>query len=223
MDIANASGSRRQRVRRFSMNRWVLGGFGLVAAGLVGFLVWGNDFLSMEPGQLFDKADLAVVLAGSPPEDRERVLVAVDLVQAEEARVLLLPVRHRALDWSWFVRKYRIKAHLPEDRVLIGREESPRSVSWFDLGGTFAEARKTLEVMQQQDFRSAIIVSSSYHMRRARLAFERANHDPALVFYFHPVDYRDPEDSDPWWWDGAYVMKVADEYIKLVAGYLFYR
>ena len=205
------------------MVRWALGGIGLAAAGLVGFLIWGNDFLIMEPGQLGEKADLAVVLAGAPSEDRERILVAVDLVQAEEARALLLPVRHRALDWPWFVRRYRIKVPLPEHRVLIGREEGPKSASWLDLGGTFAEARKTLEIMRQNSFRSAIIVSSNYHMRRARLAFERANQDPTLVFYFHPVDYRDPEDADPWWWDGAYVLKVADEYVKLLAGYLLYR
>jgi uncharacterized SAM-binding protein YcdF (DUF218 family) len=213
-----------QRVRKFSLYRWVVAGFGLAMAGLAGFLIWGNDFLSMEAGRLGgEKADLAVVLAGAPPEDRERVLVAVDLVQAEEARLLLLPVRHRALEWSWFVRRYRIRAHLPEDRVMIGREEGSRSESWPDLGGTFAEARKTLAIMREHHFRSAIIISSNYHMRRARLAFERANQDPDLVFYFHPVDYRDPEDFDPWWWDSAYVMKVADEYIKLLAGYLFYR
>jgi uncharacterized SAM-binding protein YcdF (DUF218 family) len=205
------------------MYRWLVGSVGLVLAGLVGFLAWGNDFLSMEPGQIGDKADLAVVLAGAPPEDRERLLVAVDLVQAEEARMLLLPVRHRAIDWPWFVRRYRIKAHLPEDRVLIGREEGSKPESWPDLGGTFAEARKTLEIMRHHRFSSAIIVSSNYHMRRARLAFERANQDPSLVFYFHPVDYRDPEDADPWWWDSVYVMKVMDEYVKLLAGYLFYR
>ncbi len=205
------------------MVRWLVGSVGLALAGLVGFLSWGNDFLSMEPGQIGEKADLAVVLAGAPPEDRERVLVAVDLVQAEEARMLLLPVRHRAIDWPWFVRRYRIKAHLLEDRVLIGREDGAKPESWPDLGGTFAEARKTLEIMRQHQFSSAIIVSSNYHMRRARLAFERASQDPSLVFYFHPVDYRDPEDSDPWWWDGAYVTKVLDEYVKLLAGYLFYR
>lgn len=205
------------------MYRWALGGIGVAVVGLASFLVWGNDFLGTEPGLLSEKADLAVVLAGAPPEDRERVLVAADLVQAEEARVLLLPVRHRAIDWPWFVRRYRIKAHLSEDRVLIGREDVSKSESWPDLGGTFAEARKTIEIMREHDFRSAIIVSSNYHMRRARLAFERANQDPSLVFYFHPVDYRDPEDSDPWWWDGAYVTKVLDEYVKLLAGYLFYR
>ncbi len=205
------------------MYRWLVGVIGVVVAGLTAFLIWGNDFLSVETGPLGDKADLAVVLAGAQPEDRERVLMAVDLVQAEEARMLLLPVRHRALEWSWFVRKYRIKAHLPEDRVLIGREGSPKRGAWPDLGGTFAEASKTLDIMRQHHFRSAIIISSNYHMRRARLAFERANQDPTLVFYFHAVDYQDPEDSDPWWWDGSYVMKVADEYVKLLAGYLFYR
>jgi len=205
------------------MYRWALGGIGVAVVGLASFLVWGNDFLGTETGLLSEKADLAVVLAGAPPEDRERVLVAVDLVQADEARILLLPVRHRAIDWPWFVRRYRIKAHLSEDRVLIGREDGSKPESWPDLGGTFAEARKTLEIMRQHHFSSAIIVSSNYHMRRARLAFERANQDPSLVFYFHPVDYRDPEDSDPWWWDGAYVTKVLDEYVKLLAGYLFYR
>jgi len=205
------------------MYRWVVGGIGLALAGVVGFLVWGHDFLCMETEQLMDKADLAVVLAGAQLEDRERLLVAVDLELAEEARMLLLPMRHRALEWSWFVRKYRIKAQLLEDQVLIGREESPKTGAWLDLGGTFAEARKTLEIMRQNGYRSAIIVSSNYHMRRARLAFERASQDPTLVFYFHPVDYRDPDDPDPWWWDGAYVTKVADEYLKLLAGYLFYR
>jgi len=144
-------------------------------------------------------------------------------VQAEEAGLLLLPVRHRALEWPWFVRKYRIRGPLPEDRVIIGREENSKSRSWPDPGGTFAEARKTIEIMRRHNLHSAVVVSSGYHMRRARLAFERASPDPALVFYFHPVDVLDPEDSGPWWMNGGYALRVADEYIKLAGGYLFYR
>jgi hypothetical protein len=189
---------------------------------LAAFLAWGNDFLCARSPEL-GRADLAVVLAGPPEEDRERVLVAADLVEADEARFLLLPLRHRALEWPWFVRTYRVRARLPEERVLIGREEKAKSTSWLDLGGTFAEAKKTLEIMRQGHFRSAIIVSSTYHMRRARLAFERARQDPSLVFYFHAVDARDSEDSQPWWLDGGYAIKVAGEYVKLLAGYLFYR
>jgi uncharacterized SAM-binding protein YcdF (DUF218 family) len=191
--------------------------------GMVAFFLWGNDFLCIEPGLPAQRVDVAVVLAGPPDEDRERVLVAVDLVQTEEAGLLLLPVRHRALGWPWFVRKYRIRSPVPEERVIIGREETSKSRSWRDPGGTFAEAKKTIEIMRQHDLRSAVVVSSGYHTRRAALAFKRANPDPSLVFYFHPVDVHDPEDSGPWWMNGGYALRVADEYIKLVGGYFFYR
>ena len=203
--------------------RLAVGITAVLMGGIVAFFIWGNDFLCIEQGLPAQRVDVAVALAGPPDEDRERVLVAVDLLQAEEADLLLLPVRHRALEWSWFVRKYRIRTPLPEDRVIIGREENSKGRSWPDPGGTFAEARKTIEIMRRHNLRSAVVVSSGYHMRRARLAFERASPDPALVFYFHPVDVLDPEDSGPWWMNGGYALRVADEYIKLAGGYLFYR
>ncbi len=203
--------------------RLAVGIAAVLMAGMVAFFIWGNDFLRIEQGLPAQRVDAAVVLAGPPDEDRERVLVAVDLVQADGAGLLLMPMRHRALEWDWFVRKYRIRTPVPEERVIIGREEGPRSQSWPDPGGTYAEARKTVEIMRRHHLRSAVVVSSGYHMRRARLAFERANPDPALVFYFHPVDVLDPEDSGPWWMNGGYALRVADEYIKLAGGYLFYR
>ena len=203
--------------------RLAVGITAVLMGGIVAFFIWGNDFLCIEQGLPAQRVDVAVALAGPPDEDRERVLGAVDLLQAEEADLLLLPVRHRALEWSWFVRKYRIRTPLPEDRVIIGREENSKGRSWPDPGGTFAEARKTIEIMRRHHLQSAVVVSSGYHMRRARLAFERANPDPALVFYFHPVDVLDPEDSGPWWMNGGYALRVADEYIKLAGGYLFYR
>jgi len=203
--------------------RLAVGITAVLMGGTVAFFIWGNDFLCIEPGLPAQRVDVAVALAGPLDEDRERVLVAVDLLQAEEADFLLLPVRHRALEWSWFVRKYRIRTPLPEDRVIIGREENSKGRSWPDPGGTFAEARKTIEIMRRHNLSSAVVVSSGYHMRRARLAFERANPDLDLVFYFHPVDVLDPEDSGPWWMNGGYALRVADEYVKLAGGYLFYR
>jgi hypothetical protein len=203
--------------------RLAVGITAVLSAGIIVFFIWGNDFLGIEPGLPTQRVDVAVVLAGPPEEDRERVLVAVDLVQAEEAGILVLPVRHRALEWPWFVRKYRIRTPLSENRVIIGRDDGPRDSARLDLGGTFAEAKKTIEIMRGHGLRSAVVVSSGYHMRRARLAFERASQGPGLVFYFHPVDVLDPDDSGPWWMNGDYALKVAGEYVKLAAGYLFYR
>lgn len=195
----------------------------MLAAGVAAFLIWGHDFLCFSEEHPLQPMDLVVALAGPPDEDRERILSAVDLITADQAPTLLLPLRHRALEWPWFVRQYRIKAPLSEDRVIVGHMESAKSGSGMDLGGTFAEAKQTLEIMRQNRLQSAIIVSSCYHMRRARLAFERANQNPALVFYFHPVDVGDPDDSGPWWLKDGYGVRVVDEYIKLLAGYLFYR
>jgi uncharacterized SAM-binding protein YcdF (DUF218 family) len=191
--------------------------------GMVVFGVWGNDFLCVEPGLPVHRVDVAVALAGPPDEDRERLMVAVDLVRSNEAGLLLLPVRHRALDWPWFVRQYRIRTPVTEEQVIIGRNDTSKTRSWLDPGGTFAEAKKTIEIMRRRDLRSAVVVSSAYHTRRVALAFERANSDPGVLFYFHPVDVRDPDTSEPWWMNGTYALRVADEYIKLAGGYLFYR
>jgi hypothetical protein len=203
--------------------RATIGAVLFLLAGLAAFLTWGHDLLCLEAGLPAGKADAVVVLAGPPEEDRERVLVAVDLVLADEAQYLVLPLRHRALEWPWFVRKYRIKVPLREEQVVIGRSEAASGSPGLDLGGTFAEARKTLQIMHERGFRTAIVVSSCYHMRRARLAFERADPQGGVVFHFHPVDVGDPEEPGPWWLRDGYAMRVADEYVKLIAGYLFYR
>jgi hypothetical protein len=145
------------------------------AGGCRGLSGMGPRALSNRDFPLQEPFDLVVVLAGPLDEDGRRVAAGVELTRNSEDRFLLLPLRHRALTWPWFVRHYRVETSLPEERVILGRpEESKRSDA--DLGGTFAEARKTMAVMQERGFRSAVIVTSGYHIRRARLAFERAGH-----------------------------------------------
>ena len=192
---------------------------GCVAA----FLVWGREALSNRDHPLQEPFELVVVLAGPLDEDGRRVAAAVELTRNSENRFLLLPLRHRALTWPWFVRHYRIEPSLPEERVIVGRPEDPKRTQTADLGGTFAEARKTMAVMRDRGFGSAVIVTSGYHIRRARLAFERAGKDPDWVFQFHAVDSAEERTGFFWWLDGRSVVRVLDEYWKLAAGYAFYR
>lgn len=194
----------------------------LLLGGVAAFLGWGREALSNRDFPLQEPFDLVVVLAGPLDEDGRRVAAGVELTRNSEDRFLLLPLRHRALAWPWFVRHYRVETSLPEERVILGRpEESKRSDA--DLGGTFAEARKTMAVMQERGFRSAVIVTSGYHIRRARLAFERAGTDPGFAFQFHAVDSAEEGSGFFWWLDGKSVMRVVDEYWKLAAGYIFYK
>ena len=205
------------------MVRVVMGVTVVLIIGLAAFLGGGHRFLCHREGTLPGVADVVVVLAGPPDEDRERVAAGAALTHAGHHRFMLLPLRHRALTWPWFVRYYHIEDPIPDERVLFGRGHDPKRRHAFGLGGTFAEAERTVDVMRERGFGSAIVVSSCYHIRRARLAFERANKEPGLTFDFHPIDIEGVGSNSPWWLDGGYALKVADEYLKLVGGYLFYR
>ena len=196
---------------------------GIIASGLVLFLGWGHDFLASVPDPDPGPADAAVVLAGPPAEDRERRRAAVACVQAGRAQWLLMPFRHRALGWEWFLRTYRIDPPLAEAKVIIGREVPSPVGTGPDPGGTFAEARATLELMRRHGLRTAIVFSSAYHMRRARLAFRRADPGGEFGFRFFPVPLREGGEPRPWWRDPGLVARVAGEYVKLAGSVLFYR
>lgn len=202
--------------------RAVMGLLVILAGGAAAFLGWGREALNNRDFPLQEPFDLVVVLAGPLDEDGGRVAAGVALARSAENRFLLLPLRHRALTWPWFVRHYRIEPSLPEERVILGRPDDAKRGEAAGLGGTFAEARKTMALMQERGFRSAVVVTSGYHIRRARLAFERAGTNPGLAFQFHAVVNAEEETGLFWWRDGRSVMRVADEYLKLAAGYFLY-
>lgn len=196
----------------------------LASIAAAAFFAGGPEFLRVDDGVPEEPADIVVALAGPADEDGKRIAAAAAFVRAEKARFLMLPVRHRALEWPWFVRHYRIAHALGEDRVIVGRREGPGDPGGYDLGGTFTEAVRTIEIMRRQRFRSAVVVSSGYHMRRAKLAFERAGGGASGIrFHFVPVEDDLPRGPLTWWRRKGAVGRIADEYLKLIGGYIFYR
>jgi uncharacterized SAM-binding protein YcdF (DUF218 family) len=206
------------------MFRTILAGLLAIFVAAGAFFAWGPDFLCVDDGPPRIPADLVVALAGPASEDGRRVAAGVELVRGEKARILLLPLRHRALEWPWFVRHYRIREPIGDDRVIVGRVQDPGERAASGVGGTFSEAVRTVEVMRRHRYRTAVIVSSCYHMRRARLAFERARQgDAQLSFHYYPVADENAGGPEAWWLREGYFLRVADEYIKLIGGYIFYR
>jgi uncharacterized SAM-binding protein YcdF (DUF218 family) len=179
----------------------------------------GEQFLNINNDDHCLKADAVVVLAGSPEEDIQRVVEGVALVQKGRAQNLILPLRHKALRWSWLIKSYGIRSDIPENKILIGRAESYKQNR--QCRGTLTEAKKTIQIMHQNKLKSAIIVSSGYHMRRAKIAFDRAQDGHSIKFYYHPVNYS-RNYKKPWWIDIDYLPKVIVEYIKLIVAIFIY-
>ncbi len=195
--------------------------FASFMVGCVFFLFFGERFLQVhdDEGQ---KADAVVVLAGSQKEDMARLREGVGLVREGRADYLILPLRYKSLRWSWLVKHYQIEANISQDKIYIGRGEGVDKKRYEKFGGTYSEAQETIRIMAQRNLASAIIVSSPYHMRRAKMAFEKSKIGYPLHFFYHAVQKTSYEQG-PWWLDKVRFSRVLSEYPKLIAGFFVYQ
>lgn len=185
------------------------------------FLLEGEKFLLIDSGIKGNNADAVVVLAGSYKEDKERLAEGTALLSQGKGKVLILPLRHPAIDWPWVVDYFGLQKNLPENKVLIGRS-TPEDEPIIDkFGGTYVEALKAVQIMEALNLKSAIIVSSAYHMRRAQMAFNRYRSSSRIEFYYHPVK-PGPDEGRMWWLDAKNVAKIIQEYKKVIAAFFIY-
>jgi uncharacterized SAM-binding protein YcdF (DUF218 family) len=186
------------------------------------FLLVGHRFLAVNDDDQVMNADAVVILAGGPNEDNLRIYEGVSLFEQGRVQYIILPLRHKTFTWSWVRKNYNVSESVPESKVLIGRAEPHDRQLIYQYGGTFVEARKTVKIMHRLHLSSAIIVSSSYHMRRAKVAFESTHQDQHFQFFYHPV--QNPRNNEkPWWMNKKYMFRVLREYKKLIAAYFIYK
>lgn len=131
--------------------------------------------------------DAVVVLAGCPDEDRQRLTKGVDLMEGGCGSYLILPLRDTGLSWETLHKLYGVGRGIPGEKVLIGRPGHVDSAVLKFCGGTFGEAALTMGLMQAKSLRSAVVVSSRYHIPRVRLAFQELNSRNHLAFSYQPV------------------------------------
>jgi hypothetical protein len=186
------------------------------------FLIEGHRFLKVDDDDQLMNADAVVILAGAPGEDILRVYEGISLFEQGRVQYIILPLRHKTLTWFWVKKNYKVGGSVPESKVLIGRAKPWDKQLISQYGGTFIEARKTVNIMRRLHLASAIIVSSSYHMRRARIAFENVRPDGHLQFYYHSVQNSKNNDK-LWWTNKQYFFRVLREYKKLLAAYFIYK
>jgi uncharacterized SAM-binding protein YcdF (DUF218 family) len=142
------------------------------------------------------KADAIVALAGDNRCNREKR--AAELWRQGWADNVVVS----GISYSWgfhtgeAARKYVMSLGVPGEKISM-------------ISGTLntrTEARALEELMRERGWKSAIIVTSAFHSRRATYTVERAA--PGRTFYSSPVPTGSPEWTPRAWWsrrDDVYI------------------
>jgi uncharacterized SAM-binding protein YcdF (DUF218 family) len=173
----------------------------------VGLLVWFSEPLLVAMGRWLvvespvEQADLIVALGG----DRERQEEAVRLFKQGLARWVLFVGSDVRL------RYYRCLG-VPEDRIVpVARAYT-----------TYEEALRTRDVVKERGFRSVLIVTSPYHLRRALWTFRQVfRREPVAVGAVAAPD--NAFSINAWWRSHVGRKAVLTEYVGLVYYWLTVR
>jgi len=147
------------------------------------------------------KSDVIVVLAG---DAGGRTDYGIALLREGYADKLLFS---GCVASTGIMVRQALDAGVPEDSLII------------DTGSesTYDNAVNSKALLLEYGYKSAIVVTSDYHMRRSRLVFEKAFEDAGIRLVYCSSA---AEDFTPakWWANSRGFKAVCAEYIKL-AGY----
>lgn len=175
------------------MRSFVLGMLvGLVATlvlGVGGLVALGHALAVSDP---LVKSDVIVAISG---DTGPRVDMAVRLWKEGDAPLILFSgasLDPESVSSAELMKREAVHRGVPEGAILV----EPASAT------TEENAARVAELMRQQGLRSAILVTSPYHQRRASYVFSRTFSAAGLTFVNHPAE--DPAwDPNTWWMHDA--------------------
>lgn len=184
----------------------------LVVLSFLGLILSAPRYLLYS--STYKKADAIVLLLG--PDFNARQKEAYDLINGGMADYLIIPAydrTYRVLDEGDI--KY-LPANYPEPRTMKKNVDAPPRF-YEDTHWEIIEAKKEMSLY---GLRSAIFVSSPYHMRRIKIIVMRVFDKNDRVFYFFPTHY---ERAPARFWELSWTdwKKVAREYGKILWFYIY--
>lgn len=165
----------------------LVGAVVMLALGVGALVALGHALAVEDP---LAKVDVIVAVSG----DRgPRTETAVRLWKQGYAPLLLFSggsLDPESVSSAELMKRDAVRLGVPPDAILV----EPDSTT------TEENARLVSRFMSRMGLRTAILVTSPYHQRRASVLFTRAFDAAGLEFRNHPA--RDPEwDPDRWWLD----------------------
>ncbi|HMT06736.1 MAG TPA: YdcF family protein [Pyrinomonadaceae bacterium] len=162
-----------------------------------------------------EKPDAIVVLAGSS-QYPERCRKAAELYHERQIPVIYLTNDGERSGWS-VAEKRNIPYLELERRELIANGVFADSIRVLDgvVKGTDDEAKAMAAEAKAANLRSVLIVTSSYHSRRAYRTFERMFADSGIEIGIEHAPLADDDPSPMWWWLSRRGWQlVGGEYVK---------
>lgn len=163
-----------------------------------------------------EKADVIAVFSGDSGARTER---AVELLKEGYADYLILS-GGRVYDdvtIAELMKSHAIKLGVDESKILIDDESST----------TNENAEFTADIIEENNLKSVIVVTSDYHTRRSKLAMEKALENTLIDGEKVEVTVtpsKEEKFTTKWWTSGNSVLMVISEYLKLmgywVKGYI---
>ena len=173
------------RFYRFSGKRLKLAA---ITCCLIYFILFHTSFLWLlaRPLKILQppkKANVIVVFAGGVGESgkagqgyQERVVHAADLYKKGFSRKLIFSSGYvYALKEAEVMKTLAVSLGIPGKDIILEK----------DAGNTFENVKYTLEIMREQNWNSALVISSPYHMGRVNLVYRKAA--PEIEATFTPV------------------------------------
>jgi uncharacterized SAM-binding protein YcdF (DUF218 family) len=177
-----------------------------VGTGFAVFLLTGSWLAVEDP---LEKVDAIVAISG---DTGARANTAITLWKAGWAPIIVFSgaaIDPASVSSAEIMRREALRQGVPEAATLV----EPASAT------TEENADEVAKLMLQRKMRSAILVTSPYHQRRAALEFDRAFAPSGLTFRNYPA--RDPEwNAFLWWRTEPLRSRTLLELVKLGAVYL---
>ena len=173
----------------------------IIGANLGKFLVQSDKL---------EKADAIAVFSG---DNGPRTEKGVELLKEGYADYLILSGGkvYDDVTMAELMKNHAIKLGVDESKILIDDESST----------TNENADFTADIIEENNFKSVIVVTSDYHTRRSKLAMEKALEDTLIdgeKVFVSVTPSKEEKFTTKWWTSGNSVIMVISEYLKL-AGY----
>lgn len=159
-----------------------------------------------------EKSDVIIVLGTDPKGDREAW--AANLYENGLAKRIIMCGYEVGWQTSTAETMKRHAVHLgvPEQAIIL-------DYGW-DNNGTWDNAINSLQIVRENNFKSAIVVTSNYHTRRSKYAFRKVFGDSNVRILISPSPGGMFSPGE-WWKNRDLVKSVFLEYTKLIYYLLF--